>query len=112
MLRPYTDPRRTLEQFRTYTRSWARPAAEPDAPAFRQWEGDAGPPSHSMPPHLVGKAAATFGRDAFDPQAQCVRTASAVEDSGGINLLAATTEPDVLCVARAPSGERLSVFCS
>jgi len=66
LLRPYPDPSRTLEKFRTYTQSWARPAAEPDAPAFRVWESDAGPPSHSMPPHLVAKAAATFGGDAFE----------------------------------------------
>ncbi len=66
LLRPYPDRSRTLEQFRTYTRSWARPAAEPDAPPFRQWESDAGPPSHSMPPHLVAKAAATLGPEAFE----------------------------------------------
>jgi predicted DsbA family dithiol-disulfide isomerase len=66
LLRPYPDPSRTLEKFRTYTQSWARPAAEPDAPAFRVWESDAGPPSHSMPPHLVAKAAATLGADAFE----------------------------------------------
>lgn len=66
LLRPYRNRSRTLEQFRTYTQSWARPAAEPDAPPFRTWESDAGPPSHSMPPHLVAKAAATFGPEAFD----------------------------------------------
>ena len=66
LLRPRPDPARTLEQFRTYTQSWARPAAEPDAPPFRVWESDAGPPSHSMPPHLVAKAAATLGSDAFE----------------------------------------------
>ncbi len=65
LLRPYPNSGRTLEQFRAYTRSWARPAAEPDAPAFREWESAAGPPSHSMPPHLVAKAAATFGAEAF-----------------------------------------------
>jgi predicted DsbA family dithiol-disulfide isomerase len=66
LLRPQPDPTRTLEKFRTYTRSWMRPAAEPDAPAFRVWEGDAGPPSHSVPPHLVAKAAATLGDAAFE----------------------------------------------
>jgi predicted DsbA family dithiol-disulfide isomerase len=65
LLRPRPDPGRTLEKFRAYTESWRRPAAEPDAPAFRVWEGDAGPPSHSIPPHLVAKAAATLGEDAF-----------------------------------------------
>ena len=29
------------------------------------WATDAGPPSHSVPPHLVAKAAATLGDDAF-----------------------------------------------
>jgi predicted DsbA family dithiol-disulfide isomerase len=66
LLRPHPNPGRTLEQFCTYTQSWARPAAEPDAPVFRPWESEAGPPSHSMPPHLVAKAAATFGAEAFD----------------------------------------------
>jgi predicted DsbA family dithiol-disulfide isomerase len=66
LLRPYPSSKRSLEDFRTYTRTWARPAAEPDAPAFRQWESDAGPPSHSMPPHLVAKAAAALGPEAFE----------------------------------------------
>ncbi len=65
LLRPHPDPSRTLEKFRAYTQSWLRPAAEPDAPAFRPWEGDAGPPSHSVPPHLVAKAAAAIGPEAF-----------------------------------------------
>jgi len=65
LLRPRPDPSRTLEKFRAYTQSWLRPAAEPDAPPFRVWEGDAGPPSHSLPPHLIAKAAATLGEDAF-----------------------------------------------
>jgi predicted DsbA family dithiol-disulfide isomerase len=66
LLRPAPDPHRTLEKFRAYTRSWLRPAEEPDAGTFRVWQGDAGPPSHSIPPHLVAKAAASLGRDAFD----------------------------------------------
>jgi len=66
LLRPYPDATRTLEKFRAYTQSWERPAAEPDAPVFRVWESDAGPPSHSMPPHLVAKAAAALGPDAFE----------------------------------------------
>ena len=65
LLRPEPDPRRTLEQFRRYTESWLRPAADADAGTFRVWASDAGPPSHSVPPHLVAKAAATLGRDAF-----------------------------------------------
>lgn len=65
LLRPYPDPDRTLEAFRAYTASWTRPAAEPDAGTFRVWATDEGPPSHSVPPHLVAKAAATLGPDAF-----------------------------------------------
>ena len=33
---------------------------------FRVWQSDEGPPTHSVPPHLVAKAAATLGRDAFE----------------------------------------------
>lgn len=33
---------------------------------FRVWQGDEGPPSHSVPPHLVAKAAASLGREAFE----------------------------------------------
>lgn len=65
LLRPRPEPGRSLEQFRAYTRSWLRPAAEPDGGTFRVWEGDTGPPSHSIPPHLVAKVAATLGAGAF-----------------------------------------------
>ena len=66
LLRPHADPSRTLEKFRAYTASWARPAAEEDAATFTTpWSTDEGPPSHSVPPHLVAKAAATLGPDAF-----------------------------------------------
>lgn len=66
LLRPTPSSGRTLEKFRAYTQSWLRPAAEPDAPVFRPWATDAGPPSHSIPAHLVAKAAAALGPDAFD----------------------------------------------
>jgi len=65
LLRPHPDPSRTLEKFRAYTESWRRPAAEPDAAPFQVWATDEGPPSHSVPPHLVAKAAAQLGPDAF-----------------------------------------------
>ena len=65
LLRPRPDPSRTLDEFRTYTRSWKRPAADPDGGTFSVWASDAGPPSHSVPPHLVAKAAAILGEDAF-----------------------------------------------
>lgn len=66
LLRPAERGARDLERFRAYTRSWQRPAAEEDAGTFRVWEGDAGPPSHSVPPHRVAKAAAELGPEAFD----------------------------------------------
>lgn len=65
LLRPEPGSMRSLATFRAYTRSWLRPAAESDAGTFRVWEGEAGPPSHSVPPHVVAKAAATLGSDAF-----------------------------------------------
>lgn len=66
LLRPHASSKRDLETFRAYTRSWLRPAAEPDAGLFRPWISEAGPPSHSVPPHLVAKAAALLGSDAFE----------------------------------------------
>jgi predicted DsbA family dithiol-disulfide isomerase len=65
LLRPAPSPGRTLESFREYTRSWLRPAGEPDAASFRVWASDRGPPTHSIPPHVLAKAAATLGQDAF-----------------------------------------------
>jgi predicted DsbA family dithiol-disulfide isomerase len=65
LLRPRPDPQRTLDRFRAYTESWLRPASEPDAGTFQVWRGDAGPPSHSVPPHLVAKAAAALSPEAF-----------------------------------------------
>ena len=66
LLRPEPDPNRSLEKFRKYTRSWMRPGGEEDSGSFRVWETDEGPPSHSVPPHLVAKAAATLGPEAFE----------------------------------------------
>ncbi|MBX3024038.1 DsbA family protein [bacterium] len=65
LLRPQPDPRRTLEKFRAYTQSWLRAAADPDGGTFSVWRTDAGPPSHSIPPHLIAKAAARLGDEAF-----------------------------------------------
>ena len=65
LLRPHPAANRELEKFVRYTQSWLRPAAEPDAPAFRVWESSEGPPSHSVPPHLVAKAAASLGASSF-----------------------------------------------
>lgn len=41
-----------------------RPAAEEDAGSFRVWETENGPPSHSVPPHLLVKAAKRCGGEA------------------------------------------------
>lgn len=65
LLRPTIDPHRTLEKFKTYTRSWQRPAEDENAGTFRVWSTDVGPPSHSIPPHLVAKAAALVSPEAF-----------------------------------------------
>ena len=65
LLRPEEKLGRDLEKFRKYTESWKRPAAEPGAGAFRVWDSEEGPPTHSVPAHQVAKAAALVGRDAF-----------------------------------------------
>ncbi len=66
LLRPSPVAGRSLEEFRSYTRSWLRPASEPDAGTFRVWQGEAGPPTHSVPPHLAAKAARSLGASEFD----------------------------------------------
>ena len=64
LLRPHAQPGRDLEKFRAYTQSWLRVAEdEPRAP-FRVWSSDAGPPSHSVPAHVVAKAASALGGEA------------------------------------------------
>ena len=61
LLRPRPEEGRDLLKFVRYTQGWLRPAAEPDAPRFRVWESGEGPPSHSIPPHLVARAARKLG---------------------------------------------------
>ena len=56
---------RSLESFRKYTESWQGPASQDDSGEFRAWSTDEGPPSHSIPPHVVAKAAATISSDGF-----------------------------------------------
>jgi len=65
LLRPVEKAGRDLDRFRKYTESWMRPGAEPDAGPFRVWSSDEGPPSHSVPPHRVAKAAARVSPAAF-----------------------------------------------
>ncbi|MBW2294780.1 MAG: DsbA family protein [Deltaproteobacteria bacterium] len=61
LLRPSPQAGRSHEKFVHYTNSWKRPGAEDDAGTFRVWETEHGPPSHSIPPHLLVKAAARCG---------------------------------------------------
>ena len=61
LLRPRPEPERDLVKFARYTQGWLRPAAEPDAPCFRVWESSEGPPSHSIPAHVVARAARRLG---------------------------------------------------
>jgi predicted DsbA family dithiol-disulfide isomerase len=64
LLRPYPEPR-PLEEFRRYTESWSRPAAEPESGRFTVWSTEEAPPSHSVPPAIAAKAAARQGAEAF-----------------------------------------------
>jgi predicted DsbA family dithiol-disulfide isomerase len=57
LLRPHAEEGRDLLKFVRYTQGWLRPAAEPDAPPFRVWESGEGPPTHSLPAHVVARAA-------------------------------------------------------
>lgn len=61
LLRPEPRGKRDPERFREYTRGWQRPAQEEDAGNFRTWTGENPPPSHSIPPHIVAKAAENVG---------------------------------------------------
>jgi len=65
LLRPEEKVGRDLDRFRKYTESWMRPGAESDAGPFRVWSSDEGPPTHSVPPHRVAKAAARVSPAAF-----------------------------------------------
>ena len=63
--REHANPAAALEKFRLYTESWLRPAAESDSGRFQVWSSDEGPPSHSVPAHVVSKAAKRLGPEAF-----------------------------------------------
>ena len=73
LLRPHARPEpeseehaaAALEKFRRYTQGWERIASEPDAGELHAWTSDEGPPSHSVPAHLVAKAAARIDHGAF-----------------------------------------------
>ena len=66
LLRPQPGNSRYLEKFKNYTRHWLKIAEDKPSGEFRKWQSDAGPPSHSVPPHLVAKAAAELSAEAFD----------------------------------------------
>lgn len=65
LLRPIEKKNRDREKFRKYTEKWRRIGAEPGAGTFTVWASDDPPPSHSVPPHRVAKAAARVGPLAF-----------------------------------------------
>ncbi|MCP4005450.1 MAG: hypothetical protein GY725_14755 [bacterium] len=65
LLRPFESSKRDLEKFKRYTQSWARPAGEEDSPEFSLWKTEFGPPSHSIPAHVVTRAAAAIGSKEF-----------------------------------------------
>ncbi len=64
LLRPYPQPHRNLERFREYTHGWLRAAADEPLATFHPWQGDAGPPTHSVPALVAAKAAASLGAQA------------------------------------------------
>ncbi len=66
LLRPQPGEKRDLEKFKKYTESWQRPGADEPQCDFRVWQGQEGPPSHSIPPHLVAKAAKDIDGPSFD----------------------------------------------
>lgn len=66
LLRPHPDISRDLGKFKNYTKNWLKIAEDKPSGEFREWQSEAGPPSHSIPPHLVAKAAAELSTEAFD----------------------------------------------
>ena len=79
LLRPHAESR-PLEKFRKYTQSWLRVAEDHPAGNFRPWSTDENPPSHSIPPHLVAKAAAELGSEAFEAIHEALLKAYFVEN--------------------------------
>lgn len=64
LLRPEAKPGRDPLKFRRYTESWRRVAEDEPRAMFRVWSSDDSPPTHSVPAHLVAKAALALGDDA------------------------------------------------
>lgn len=65
LLRPHPE-NRELKEFVRYTKSWGRVASDSDSGKFRQWATHEKPPSHSLPPQLVAKAAARISASKFE----------------------------------------------
>ncbi len=65
LLRPSPEPR-TMEKFTAYTQSWGRPNDTEPGITFTTWSGEHDPPSHSLPPAIGNKVAATFGPQEWD----------------------------------------------
>ncbi len=66
LLRPQKKAKRDLDKFRDYTKSWQKVASDEPSGNFQTWATNEGPPSHSIPPHVVSKAAAEIDEDAFE----------------------------------------------
>lgn len=65
LLRPQPGER-DLEKFRQYTQNWLKIAADEPSGEFQPWSTDEDPPSHSVPPHTVAKAAERISHEAFE----------------------------------------------
>jgi len=65
LLRPKPEGSRNKEKFRKYTQGWSKIADDEPSGEFNPWTTDESPPSHSIPPHLIAKAAATISDEAF-----------------------------------------------
>ena len=66
LLRPRPEENRDFEKFKKYTESWRRPGSDEPLCDFQVWQGQEGPPSHSVPPHLVAKAVKEINGASFD----------------------------------------------
>ena len=66
LLRPHPKASRNLEKFKDYTKNWLHIAEDKPSGNFSVWATDERPPTHSIPPHLVAKAAAELGEEPFD----------------------------------------------
>lgn len=64
LLRAEPEPR-PMDKFTKYTTSWVRPGEMEPRALFREWSGEHQPPSHSLPSSIAGKAAQTFGAEAY-----------------------------------------------